>query len=100
MTTVLLPSSSRESRHAPSPQAEPPRPFVGLHRLLPWLVAAAAGCLAVLLFSRYLGAHRQLWSDPVHDRHAHLLSGLSLATDVREGHLRRLVSDLDNFRTW
>jgi Dolichyl-phosphate-mannose-protein mannosyltransferase len=68
--------------------------------IVPVVVFAAAIALAVLLFSRFLANSRQLWTDPIHDRHAHLYSGLCVATDVRHGRWLQLALDLEKLRIW
>ncbi len=64
------------------------------------LVAATALGCAILLYLRFLGSPRLLWNDTIHDRNAHLYSGMCLAMDVRLGDIRHLFADLDSFRTW
>ena len=71
-----------------------------MERLLPWLVGIVASGCALLPYLRFLQSPRLLWSDAIHDRNAHLYSGLCLAMDVRLGDLRHLFPDLDSFRTW
>ena len=56
-------------------------------------------CAGVLL-QRFLNHPRLLWSDVIHDRNAHLLSGMNLATHVRQGRWTQVFGDLDSFRTW
>jgi hypothetical protein len=63
-------------------------------------VVALAVALAVFLYLQFLGESRRLWGGTLHDRNAHLYSGLCLATDARQGRILQLVSDLDKFRTW
>lgn len=66
----------------------------------PILVLAAAAGTAILLLTRFLAAPRQLWNDPIHDRNAHLYSGLCLATDLAHSRFGQMFSDLDAFRSW
>jgi len=55
-----------------------------------------AGCL----YGRFLEVHRFLWVNPTHDRNAHYLYSLRLATDVRNGHVGQLLHDLNESRVW
>src|SRR5438105_896559 len=100
MASVTLPPPPCIDRPSPSPHRWRRAPRRWLQSVPPGLVFALAAGLAGLLFGRYLDVHRQLWCDPSHDRHAHLYSGLCLATDLREAQLVRFFSDLDKFRTW
>lgn len=70
------------------------------HWLPPALALTTAAGSAVLLWVRFLASPRLLWSDAIHDRHAHLYSGLCLASDVAHGRIGRLFSDVDAFRSW
>jgi hypothetical protein len=65
--------------------------------LLTLIVAIAA---AGLLYLRFLESPRLLWNSAIHDRNAHLYSGMCLAADLRNGYFGRLFPDLDAFRTW
>jgi hypothetical protein len=67
---------------------------------MPALVLAAAVLLAGSLYGRFLEAHRSLWYNSTHDRNAHYLYGLRLATDVRQGKVLRLLDDLNQSRVW
>src|SRR5438093_1071721 len=100
MANVTLPSPPRIRPQASSLLRRRGGPRWWLQSGPPCLVFALAVGVAGLLLSRYLPVHRQLWCDPSHDRHAHLYSGLCLATDLRGGQLVRFFSDLDKFRTW
>lgn len=64
------------------------------------LVIVTAVLTGAILYSRYLASARELWSNVIHDRNAHLESGLALANDLRHGRLLDVVSDLDKLRTW
>ncbi|MDQ2688636.1 MAG: hypothetical protein M3Y28_12295, partial [Armatimonadota bacterium] len=64
------------------------------------VVLTVAVSAAALLLVRFLAAPRRLWDDAIHDRNAHLYSGLCLATNVAHGRLGQLFSDLDSFRSW
>jgi len=65
-----------------------------------WLVVLAAISCAIFLYVRFLESPRLLWNDAIHDRNAHLYSGLCLAMDLRWGDIRHVFPDLDSFRTW
>jgi hypothetical protein len=68
--------------------------------LLPLCVLVAAAGLAAGVYARFLDVHRHLWDDPVHDRNAHYLYALRLATDLRHGHLLQLADHLNQARVW
>ncbi|MGH7169261.1 MAG: hypothetical protein ACRELG_03155 [Gemmataceae bacterium] len=68
--------------------------------LIPTLVLLAALVLAGCLYVRFLGVDRTLWYNPYHDRSAHYLYSLKLATDVQHGRLLRLLHDLNEARVW
>ena len=53
--------------------------------IVPTLVLLAALVLAGCLYVRFLGVARALWYNPYHDRSAHYLYSLKLATDVEHG---------------
>lgn len=88
----------------PAPPAAPvglrtPHPFI--HVTLPaLLVLVAALAVATVDYGRFLQEHRHLWTGAIHDRHAHYLTALSLATDVRHGDLVLFVRDFDRARVW
>jgi hypothetical protein len=64
------------------------------------MVFATGVYCAAILFDRFLNRSRLLWSDVIHDRNAHLLSGLQLATHLQQGAGSKILGDLDSFRTW
>ncbi len=64
------------------------------------LVFVVAVLLAVVLYMRFLGVHRFLWDNPTHDRNAHYLYSLKLATDVQSGQVLQLLNDLNESRVW
>jgi hypothetical protein len=70
----------------------------------PWLVPSLVLLLAVLMaagvYVRFLSVDRALWYNPYHDRSAHYLYGLRLATDVSEGRLVQLLHDLYQAWVW
>jgi hypothetical protein len=63
-------------------------------------VFTVAVILAGCLYARFLCVHRFLWDNPTHDRNAHYLYSLKLATDVRSGHVFQLLNDLNESRVW
>ncbi|HTU18683.1 MAG TPA: hypothetical protein VMG10_11530 [Gemmataceae bacterium] len=68
--------------------------------LAPTLVLLAALVLAGCLYVRFLNVERALWYNPYHDRSAHYLYSLKLATDVQNGRLLRLLHDLNEAKVW
>jgi len=68
--------------------------------VVPVLVAVAALVVGLTDYGRFLEQHRHLWTGAVHDRHAHYLTGLSLALDVRQGNLSQFLHDFDGIRVW
>ena len=64
------------------------------------LVVSTALVCGMGLLGRFLSRPRLLWSNVIHDRNAHLLSGMNLATHVQQGAWSRFFADLDSFRTW
>jgi hypothetical protein len=68
--------------------------------LIPSLVFLAALVLAACLYVRFLGVERALWYNPYHDRNAHYLYSLKLATDIGEGRVLQLLHDLNEARIW
>jgi hypothetical protein len=69
-------------------------------RWVVWAVLAAALASAALLYQDYARTARLHWWGPLHDRHAHLVSGMNLAMDVRTGEGVRFLHDLDKLRVW
>jgi hypothetical protein len=67
---------------------------------MPALILIAVLVVAACLFGRFLSVHRSLWDDPFHDRNAHYLYGLKIATAVRGGHLLVLLNELNEGRIW
>ncbi len=68
--------------------------------LIPALVFAVALVLAGCLYARFLQVDRALWYNPYHDRNAHYLYTLKLATDVQNGRILQLLHDLNEARIW
>ncbi len=95
-TTASLAPSAAASASASSHKN---RPFPGTW-LVPVLVLAAASTTAAVEYGRFLDHARHLWTSTIHDRHAHYLTGLSLALDVRQGNLPQLLHDFDGTRVW
>jgi len=81
----------------PSEEAPPRPPGTWL---LPTLVFLAALALAGCLYARFLRVDRALWYNPYHDRNAHYLYSLKLATDVQNGRILQLLHDLNEARIW
>jgi hypothetical protein len=65
-----------------------------------FLVLAITLALAGLTYARFLEVDRYLWTASTHDRNAHYLYALKLATDVRQGQVGRLLADLNEGRVW
>ena len=68
--------------------------------LVPSLVFLTALLLATGLYVRFLTVDRALWYNPYHDRAAHYLYGLKLATAMSEGRVWQLLHDLNDARIW
>ncbi len=68
--------------------------------MLPALVFLVAVVVAVSLYARFLEVDRALWYNPYHDRSAHYLYSLRLATDAQNGRVLQLLHDLDQARIW
>ncbi len=80
---------------------EGPAPAPGLaSRLALWLILAAAFGMAGLLYHHYVASSRMHWWGAEHDRHAHYVSGLNLAVDLRNGEGVQFLRDLDKLRIW
>ena len=77
---------------------EPRRRWLDLGLL--FLVLAGSMASAGFLLSRFLRHPRLLWSDVIHDRSAHLLSGMNLAVHLRLHAWSQVFADLDGFRSW
>ena len=84
-------------RASRAPAAPPPSRETWV---IPTLVLLAALVLAGCLYVRFLGVARTLWYNPYHDRSAHYLYSLKLATDVQNGQVLRLLHDLNEARVW
>jgi hypothetical protein len=80
--------------------AEAPQPRSTGTWLFPVLVFLAGLLLAGFLYAHFLRVDRALWYNPYHDRNAHYLYSLKLATDVQKGRLLQLLRDLNEARIW
>jgi hypothetical protein len=76
------------------------RPRLSVNTLFALAVAGAAIWLAGLQYQRFLAVDRSLWDNGSHDRNAHYLFALQLATDLQHGRLVRFLVDLDSTRVW
>lgn len=68
--------------------------------IIPAFVFLAAVLMAAWLYIHFLQVDRSLWYNPYHDRSAHYLYGLRLATDVSNGRMVQLLDDLNQARVW
>jgi hypothetical protein len=68
--------------------------------LVPAFVLVVAGVLASCLYIRFLNVERSLWYNPYHDRSAHYLYSLRLATDISAGRVFLLLRDLGDAKIW
>jgi hypothetical protein len=66
----------------------------------PCLVLAGALIAAVGLYTRFLGLHRHLWDNPVHDRNAHYLYALRLASDLRHARVFSFLAHVNQAGIW
>jgi hypothetical protein len=67
------------------------------------VAVAVTGCaiwLAGLQYQHFLAVDRSLWDNGSHDRNAHYLFALQLATDLQHGRFVRFLVDLDSARVW
>ncbi len=80
------------------PEVDPPRQSSAW--LVPTLVFLVALVLAGCLYAHFLEVDRALWYNPYHDRNAHYLYSLKLATDVQNGRILQLLHDLNEARVW
>lgn len=67
---------------------------------LPSLVLLVSLVLAGCVYAQFLRVDRSLWYNPYHDRNAHYLYSLKLATDVQNGRVLQLINDLNRARIW
>ncbi len=80
------------------PEVDPPRQSSAW--LVPTLVFLVALVLAGCLYAHFLEVDRALWYNPYHDRNAHYLYSLKLATDIQSGRILQLLHDLNEARVW
>ncbi len=66
----------------------------------PCLVVMAALFVAGIDYGRFLHDHRHLWTGTIHDRHAHYVTAVNLALDLRGGDPRAFLHDFDGARVW
>jgi hypothetical protein len=69
-------------------------------RLVLLAVLGAAVAAAGFLYWQFLETSRSLWGEGVHDRNAHYLFALRLATDLRRWRIVQFIVDLDSARVW
>lgn len=84
----------------PATARSPFRAILTADRLVLLAVAGAALVLAAIHYRQFLDVRRSLWDHGLHDRNAHYLFALRLATDARQGRLGQLLVDLDSARVW
>lgn len=84
----------------PDEPTEPSRGISWRTALPPLLVLAVALALAGGLYGHFRADSRSLWDGPAHDRNSHYLFSLRLATAVRQGHVLRLLEDLNRAAVW
>jgi hypothetical protein len=68
--------------------------------VVPATVLLVGLMLAAFLYVQFLAVHRHLWYNPYHDRSAHYLYSLKLATDVGNGQVLQFLNDLNEARVW
>ncbi len=104
-------SLTRPRRFAVSAPSRPPSAFATFVRgdssrtapagwMVPALVFLVTLLLAGALYVRFLDVHRHLWDAPLHDRNAHYLFSLKLATALRNGQVLAFLNDLNEARVW
>ncbi len=67
---------------------------------MPTIVLVLSLASAACLYGHFLGAHRALWHSGDHDRNAHYLYALELATAVRNGNVYRFLDEVQRARVW
>jgi len=68
-----------------------------------WPAAAVLGvavALAAMTYLQFLAVDRHLWDNSTHDRNAHYLYSLRLATDVQQLRVVRFLDDFNQARVW
>jgi hypothetical protein len=72
-----------------------------LTRHLPtFAVCVFAVVVAALTYRDFLGVHRHLWDNATHDRNAHYLVALRLATDAEQFRVFQLAYDIHSAYVW
>ncbi len=69
-------------------------------RLVPSFLLLFTVVLAGCLYARFLGVERALWYNPYHDRSAHYLYSLKLATNLGEGRVLSFLHDIADAKIW
>jgi hypothetical protein len=64
------------------------------------LVTLTALAVAGLEYAHFLDVHRDLWSNSTHDRNAHYLYALKLATALRHFDLYHFLDEIQRARVW
>jgi hypothetical protein len=64
------------------------------------VVGALIGGVALVEYARFLDVHRSLWVVSTHDRNAHYLYALRLATALRHGEILEFFNQLHKARVW
>jgi hypothetical protein len=64
------------------------------------LIVLLAGVVAWQVYDQFLDVHRSLWDRSTHDRNAHYLYSLKLATALWNGDLYQLAIELNSARVW
>ena len=68
--------------------------------LAPGAILLAALLAAGFLYAHFLTVHRTLWDDAFHDRNAHYLYALKLASSLRNGQVLSFLNELNEGRIW
>src|SRR4051812_1447393 len=98
-SAALLPDVAGPAAETPAPTGRP-APWSWGDRAALLLTLAAALTLAVLVYLWFLRHHRSLWDSSTHDRNAHYLFALKLATAARQGRVLDLAQEIDGARVW
>jgi hypothetical protein len=67
---------------------------------VPALLLAATLLVAGWLYAQFCAVHRHLWDSSTHDRNAHYLYSLKLATALRHGRVLRFLDEVQRARVW
>src|SRR5579863_3011711 len=68
--------------------------------LLPFLVLAGAVFAASQLYAHFRTMDRALWYSSSHDRNAHYAFALTLASDLKQGHVLEFLKDVNSSQVW